>query len=117
MARSSVIVTGEVPDTRPWLAAAAVVVAPLRIARGVQNKILEAMAMGKPCVVSSNAAQGIDAVDSRDLVIADDPADAVIALLQDRARAASIGATARARMASSYSWNAQLAPIAGFVGR
>lgn len=117
LARSSVIVTGEVPDTRPWLAAAVVVVAPLRIARGVQNKILEAMAMGKPCVVSSNAGQGIDAVDGRDVVIADDPANAVIALLQDRARAASIGAAARARVVESYGWDAQLAPLAGFVGR
>jgi polysaccharide biosynthesis protein PslH len=117
LARPSVIVTGEVPDTRPWLAAAAVVVAPLRIARGVQNKILEAMAMGKACVVSSSAAQGIDAVDGRDLVVADDPAMAVIALLNDPARVAAVGNAARARMAASYSWDAQLAPLAGFVGR
>jgi polysaccharide biosynthesis protein PslH len=117
LARPSVIVTGEVPDTRPWLAAAAVVVAPLRIARGVQNKILEAMAMGKACVVSPSAAQGIDAVDGRDLVVADDPAAAVIALLNDPARVAAIGNAARARMAASYSWDAQLALLAGFVGR
>ncbi len=117
LARPSVIVTGEVPDTRPWLACANVVVAPLRIARGVQNKILEAMAMGKACVVSSSAAQGIDAVDGRDLIVADDPAEAVIALLRDPAQAAAIGAAARERMVSSYSWDAQLMPLAGFVGR
>ena len=117
LAGTSVIVTGEVPDTRPWLAAAAVVVAPLRIARGVQNKILEAMAMSKACVVSSGAAQGIDAVDGRDLIVADDPAEAVTMLLRDPARAAEIGRAARARMVASYSWDAQLRPLAGFVER
>ena len=115
LARPSVIVTGEVPDTRPWLAAAAIVVAPLRIARGVQNKVLEAMAMGTPCVVSSGAAQGIDAIDGRDLIVADDPAEAVVALLQNDEKRAMIGAAARARMTASYSWDAQLAPLAGFV--
>ena len=117
VARPSVVVTGEVPDTRPWLAAAAVVVAPLRIARGVQNKILEAMAMGKACVVSPDAAQGIDAVDGRDLMVAADPTNAVIALLGDPARASAMGAAARERMMQSYSWNVQLSPLAGFVGR
>ena len=114
LACGSVIVTGEVPDTRPWLAAASVVVAPLRIARGVQNKVLEAMAMGKACVVSPGAAEGIDAVE---LVVADDPAEAVIALLKDPARASAIGKAARARMVETYRWDAQLAPLAGFVGR
>ena len=117
VARPSVVVTGEVPDTRPWLAAAAVVVAPLRIARGVQNKILEAMAMSKACVVSPGAAEGIDAVDGRDLIVSPDPAPAVIALLRDPARASAMGAAARKRMEQSYSWNAQLSPLAGFVGR
>jgi polysaccharide biosynthesis protein PslH len=117
LASSSVIVTGEVPDTRPWLAAAAVVVAPLQIARGVQNKILEAMAMAKACVVSANAAEGIDALDGHDLIVANDPADALIGLLNDPLRAAKIGVAARACMTASYSWNAQLAPLAGLMGR
>ncbi len=117
LARPSVIVTGEVPDTRPWLAAASVVVAPLRIARGVQNKILEAMAMGKACVVSPDAARGIDAVDGRDLIVAANPSEAIIALLGDAKRAAAMGVAARVRMADSYSWDAQLTPLAGFVGR
>jgi polysaccharide biosynthesis protein PslH len=115
LARPSVIVTGEVPDTRPWLAAASVVVAPLRIARGVQNKILEAMSMGKACVVSPSAAEGVDAVAGRDLITAEDPVDAVIALLADLERAQRIGLSARACVAASYSWNAQLAPLAGFL--
>ena len=117
LARPSIIVTGEVPDTRPWLAAAAVVVAPLRIARGVQNKILEAMAMGKACVVSPDAAQGIDAVDGRDLMVTADPTNAVIALLRDPARASAMGAAARERVMQSYSWNSQLSVLAGYVER
>jgi len=117
LAGQHVIVAGEVPDTRPWLAAAAVVVAPLRIARGVQNKVLEAMAMGKACVVSSGAARGIDATDGEDFIVSDDPAAAVIALLNNRDLSASIAKNARANMVSRYSWDTQLACLPGFVGR
>src|SRR3546814_15965024 len=58
-----VAVTGEVPDVRPWLAAADAVVAPLLLARGVQNKLLEAMAMARTVVASPAVATGVDAVD------------------------------------------------------
>ncbi len=117
LACNTVIVTGEVPDTRPWLARAAVVVAPLKLARGVQNKVLEAMAMGKAVVLSSGAAQGIDAADGVHFCIADDPANTVSALLDDPRHAARIGAAARMRMVERYGWDAQMAPLAGFVGR
>jgi polysaccharide biosynthesis protein PslH len=117
LASPSVIVTGEVPDTRPWLAAASLVVAPLRIARGIQNKILEAMAMGKPCLVSVGAAQGIDAVNGRDFAIAKDFGEETLFLLKNPIQAAEMGAAARARMEQSYSWDAQLAPLAALVGR
>src|SRR5690606_20476399 len=70
-ALSGVIVTGEVPDVRPWLAAADVVVAPLLLARGVQNKLLEAMAMARPVVATAAAATGIDAVPGEHLLVAD----------------------------------------------
>jgi len=116
LASDHITVTGEVPDTRPWLAAASVVVAPLQLARGVQNKVLEAMAMGKAVVLSPQAAQGIDAEDGRDFIVAADPTDAVTALLRDPDRAAMIGQSARARMEAAYSWDAQLAPLAGIVG-
>src|SRR3546814_11040439 len=66
-----VAVTGEVPDVRPWLAAADAVVAPLLLARGVQNKLLEAMAMARPVVASAAAATGIDAVPGEHLLVAD----------------------------------------------
>ena len=112
-----VIVTGEVPDTRPWLAAASVVVAPLRIARGVQNKVLEAMAMGKACVVSSGAATGIDAIDGEDFIVSNDPAGAVIALLRNPGLSGAIGKNARTKMVARYSWETQLAHLAGVVTR
>jgi polysaccharide biosynthesis protein PslH len=113
-ALSRVVVTGEVADTRDWLAAAAVAVAPLKLARGVQNKVLEAMAMARPVVVSSGAAEGIDAA----LIVADtaqEEADEVISLLQDPLRAAAIGAANRAQMVARYGWDAQLARLADIV--
>jgi len=117
--QEGVIVTGEVADVRPWLAAASVIVAPLEIARGVQNKVLEAMAMGRPVVASTGAFLGIDARPGRDLVVADGPqaqADAVLALLDDRSRAAAMGEAARFRMEEGYGWDAQLAPLAAMLG-
>jgi sugar transferase (PEP-CTERM/EpsH1 system associated) len=117
--RDGIIVTGEVADVRPWLAAAGVVVAPLDIARGVQNKVLEAMAMGRPVVASSAAFLGIDAKPGRDLLVADGPraqADAILSLLDDAPRAALIGKAARLRMEQGYGWDAQLAPLAAMLG-
>lgn len=112
--RHGVEVTGEVADVRPWLADAAVVVAPLRIARGIQNKVLEAMAMGRPVVASPQAFEGIDAEPGRDLIVADGTraeAEAVSALLADPVRAGAIGMAARARVEARYAWAARLAPL------
>lgn len=113
-----VSVTGEVPDTRDWLAAADVVVAPLTLARGVQNKVLEAMAMAKAVVASSAAAEGIDASAGLELIVADgsdDEAAAILALLADQPRRAAIGAAARLRMVARYSWAARLAGLPQIV--
>jgi glycosyltransferase involved in cell wall biosynthesis len=108
-----VIVTGEVADVRPWLAAAAVVVVPLAIARGIQNKLLEAMAMGRPVVASPAGFAGIDARPGRDLLVADsaDQAEAIIGLLGDASRAAAIGQAARTQIVARYAWDAVLAPL------
>lgn len=117
--RPGIIVTGEVPDVRPWLAAATVVVAPLAIARGVQNKVLEAMAMARPVVVSPGAFHGIEAEPGRDLIVAAEPAEqaeAILALIADPKRAAAMGRAARRRMVEGYSWDAQLAPLAEIAG-
>jgi len=116
---AGVTVTGEVPDVRPWLAASALVVAPLEVARGVQNKVLEAMAMARPVVASTGAYLGIQAEPGRDLIVADGAeaqAEAVLALLADQGRANAMGAAARRRMEQAYGWDAQLAPLAAMLG-
>jgi sugar transferase (PEP-CTERM/EpsH1 system associated) len=116
-----VSVTGEVPDVRPWLHAAAVVVAPLKLARGIQNKVLEAMAMGRPIVASAAAATGIDhggTIEVGETV--GQIADAVNRLIADPAAAARLGASARQQVIDHYSWDAKLSaldPILGLGGR
>ncbi len=117
--RPGVLVTGTVPDTRSWLAAADLVVAPLRTARGVQNKVLEAMAMARPVLASAAAFEGIDAVAGEHLMVAQDrPAEIAmaIALLGDPERRAALGRAARAHVAACYRWEAQLAPLAQILG-
>ena len=117
LAGEGVIVTGEVPDVRGWLAAAAVVVAPLAIARGIQNKVLEAMAMARPVVASTGAATGIDHEGT--IRVADGPDDTVAAidrLLADPADAAALGVAARARAVARYGWEARLAPLDAMAG-
>jgi polysaccharide biosynthesis protein PslH len=113
-----VVVTGEVADTREWLAAAHVVVAPLKLARGIQNKVLEAMAMAKPVVLSPPAAEGIDAGPQHGMFCvlnALNEAEQVISLVNNPDRALAFGAAARARMIERYSWDAQLAPLRDMV--
>ncbi len=114
-----VVVTGEVHDVRPWLAAADAVVAPLLLARGVQNKLLEAMAMARPVVASAAAAEGIDVAAGEHLLVASDAeslAAAVGSLFDDREAAAMMGQAARARMIARYGWDARLAPLGELLG-
>ena len=117
LAGEAVIVTGEVTDVRGWLAAATCVVAPLRIARGIQNKVLEAMAMARPVVASGPAAEGID---HDGTVLAGEDADsiaqAVIMLLGDKDRADALGQQARAHVRKRYGWAARLAPLGMLIG-
>lgn len=111
---NGVIVTGAVDDVRSWLKAADVVVAPLRIARGVQNKVLEAMAMAKAVVASVSAAEGIDAADGIHFRIAADvnaEAKIVCELLADPIAARKLGENARRHVVSHYSWAGQLSDL------
>lgn len=111
-ARPGVLVTGRVADVRPYLAHADVVVAPLRIARGIQNKILEGMAMAKPVVTTAQGLEGIDARPGRDLLVAHTAAafaDAARQALRPESR--DLGTAARRLMESSYSWEGRLAPL------
>lgn len=106
----SVTVTGKVPDMRPYLQHAAAVVAPLRVARGIQNKILEAMAMGRPVVVSTAAANGVTAMPGVDLETAGDAATfgrQVLKVMQPQI-GHPMGVRARARVLSDYCWQRNL---------
>lgn len=111
---------GEVPDVRPFIAAADAVLAPLMIARGVQNKVLETMAMAKPVVLTLEAATGIAADDGTHwLACPPDPAimgARIEYLLADREAASRIGAAARQFVCEHHAWESMLAPLAGLVG-
>lgn len=115
LAGERVIVTGAVADMRSWLAAAAVVVAPLKLARGIQNKVLEAMAMAKPVVASPAAFEGIEAQPGRDLLVAGDAAAMAGAVNRLLEAPGTIGAAARRHMQHHYRWEARLAPLAEIV--
>lgn len=117
LASDRVTVTGEVADVRGWLAAADVVVAPLQLARGIQNKVLEAMAMARPVVASPAAAEGIDHADTIHVARgADDYAVTIARLLADPAAATSLGADARRQVIARYGWDARLAPLDALLG-
>jgi sugar transferase (PEP-CTERM/EpsH1 system associated) len=110
-------VTGRVEDVRPYVAHAAVVVCPLRIARGIQNKVLEGMAMGKPVVASPAAFEGVRAEAGRELLVADGVAEfaARIGEVLDGAHA-GLGAAARAVMERGYAWSAVLGRLDRYLG-
>lgn len=114
LASEFVNVTGTVADVRPWLQHAALVVAPLRLARGVQNKVLEAMAMSKAVVASADCVGAIDATDGVHLCGASDAAGfvgAIKRLLSQPERANAMGLAARQRVLESYGWDARLAAL------
>jgi len=114
LAGPGVTVTGTVPDVRPYLQHAAVVVAPLRLARGIQNKILEAMAMGRPVVAAAECGEALHAEPGREYLSARDTADYqthISHLLAAPEHAAAIGAAGRQRVLQSYTWAAHLAVL------
>jgi sugar transferase (PEP-CTERM/EpsH1 system associated) len=105
-AEAGVVVTGRVPDVRPYIAHARAVVVPLRIGRGVQNKVLEGMAMAKPVVASPEALTGINAKVGREILVADGPvqfADAVCKAIDVKA-GAELGRNARLRVLADHEW-------------
>ena len=114
-------VWGEVPDVRPFLAAADAVLAPLLIARGVQNKVLEAMAMARPVILTPDAATGIAAKDSEHWLVS--PPDPTVmchrieALLAEPQAATKIGTAARHFVLEHHGWDAMLAPLGDLLGK
>lgn len=108
-----VVVTGQVDDVRPYLQYARAVVAPMRISRGVQNKVLEAMSMERPVVVWTAAAAALSCVSGRDFEVAGSAAEFALKTVasMDVKRGATIGSCARARVLADYDWNTNLAPL------
>jgi sugar transferase (PEP-CTERM/EpsH1 system associated) len=104
---AGVTVTGTVPDVRRFVTRAALTIAPLAIARGTQNKILESMAMGVPVVCSPQAAGGVDAVPGEHVLVADAPGEYVAkirTLLESADVRHRFAAAARARVLSHHTW-------------
>ena len=100
-----VVVTGSVPDTRPYIAHAALALAPLRIARGIQNKVLEAMAMAKPTVLTPQALEGIAAQPGESVLLAKDAAEFVQHICDVLAgHYPGMGELARMHVLEHYSW-------------
>jgi polysaccharide biosynthesis protein PslH len=114
LAGEDVNVTGTVPDVRPYLQHAAVVVAPLRLARGIQNKVLEAMAMGRPVVAAKTCTEALLARPGLDLIAADAASDyvqAVQSLLTDPAHAERVGLAGRECVLARYDWAAHMSAL------
>jgi len=113
-------VWGEVPDVRPFLAAADLVAAPLSIARGIQNKVLEAMAMARPVLLTPEAASGIAALNDEHYAVADSDLALIkgaLRLLNDGPSALAMGAAARRFVVEHKGWEAALAPLAAIIGK
>jgi sugar transferase (PEP-CTERM/EpsH1 system associated) len=112
--KAGVTVTGRVSDTRPYLDEAELFVAPLRMARGVQNKLLEALAMGLPCIASTTAWRGVGIPEGEGIFAADRPSDFaehVIGLLRDADQRIEMARRARAAAEAHCQWAAQMARL------
>ena len=116
--RPRIVVTGRVDDVRPFVTEAAVSVAPLRVARGLQNKVLEALALGVPVVASPEAFAGVQATAGRDLLVAGGPdefARAVVQVLGDAGVRDRLGAAGRACVEGNHDWDLQLERLEALV--
>jgi polysaccharide biosynthesis protein PslH len=116
---AGVELVGQVSDVRPYLAGAAVAIAPLQIARGVQNKVLEALAMGKAIVSSTHALEGLRAVPGVNVLAASSPgewADAVSHLLDDPDLRRQLGLAGRCYVQVYHRWDRCLEPFGALLG-
>jgi polysaccharide biosynthesis protein PslH len=116
----NVSVTGSVPDVRPHVTRAALTVAPLLIARGTQNKILESMAMGVPVVCSERAVGGVDVVAGEHLLTARDPGEyaaAIERLLGSAAERNRFANAGRARVLSHHGWPSSMRRVDDLIAR
>ena len=113
-----VVVTGGLPDVRPCVASAAAAVVPMRLSRGLQNKVLEAMAMAKPVVAAAPALSALAVTPGEHVLMAATPAEwvaAVAGLFDSPARRAELGASARAYVEARHDWGRCLEPLVDAV--
>lgn len=118
--KKGIVVTGRVHDVRPYIAKAACVVAPLQIARGIQNKVLEAMSLDKPIVLTSMAMEGINAPESSSIRLCDDANDYAQFCLDYLATVhLEKGASDSNRqwVLQQFTWKKTLAPLSNFFGK
>ncbi|MDH4053924.1 MAG: TIGR03087 family PEP-CTERM/XrtA system glycosyltransferase [Gammaproteobacteria bacterium] len=117
--RPGVEVTGTVDDVRPYVWRSAASIAPLAIARGTQNKVLESMAMGVPVVCSRKAARGVDAIPGQHLLVADTPEEyeqQLGSLLSSSAKRDALATAGRARVLSHHDWRQSMRKLDQLVG-
>ena len=106
--QNSIIVTGRVDDVRPYIKAANAVVAPLQIARGIQNKVLEAMSMSKPVVATKLAMEGITEQETRELFITDDPRQFALNVIEQLSSNNALGVQNRNWIKEHFTWSTAL---------
>jgi glycosyltransferase involved in cell wall biosynthesis len=117
--RPGVELIGQVPDVRPYLARSAVAVVPLRIARGVQNKVLEALAMARATVISPSCQAGLHVEPGTEVLVASSAAEwtaAVGRLLDDERLRERLGAAGRRRVEEQNCWERCLEPLGHLLG-
>jgi glycosyltransferase involved in cell wall biosynthesis len=115
-----VTVTGSVPDVRPYVRRSAAMVAPLNIARGTQNKILEAMAMGVPVITTPAAAGGVDAIAQEHFLVVRDHEEqiaAVLHVMENRSERARLSVAGRKRMLSHHAWSSAMRRLDSILER
>jgi glycosyltransferase involved in cell wall biosynthesis len=114
-----VAVTGFVDDIRTWYARADVCVLPMRLGRGVQNKVLEAMAMQRPVVTTTKAAEGVGAKDLQHLLVADSPEDiakSVIELCKNPNARKQLGEAGRTYVTENFDWKRNMEKLEKLLG-
>lgn len=115
---SGVKVTGSVTDIRPYVYFSDLVVTPLRIARGIQNKVLEAMSLSRPVLATSAAAEGINLIPDKHLFIADTEKEyqkRSLEILGDNNQYQDVAVQARNLVINEYSWETKLKNIDMFL--
>ena len=118
LASRNVVVTGSVPDVRPYVERAAIFAVPLRMGSGTRLKVLEGLAMGKAMVSTSIGCEGINVVDGEHLIVADSPSEfarVTLQLLEDESRRLRLGVTGRQLVEDEYGWAAVVAGLEQFM--